>query len=94
VRPHRACRFRRHGAQRARGGGGGLWAGRSGRFPARHRHRHAHALAERTPERAEEFEQARRRLVGKDVNEMGGLFKAMVIANRSLPAPPGFEGTL
>jgi SAM-dependent MidA family methyltransferase len=52
------------------------------------------ALAERTPERAEEFEQARRRLVGKDANEMGGLFKAMVIANRSLPAPPGFEGTL
>jgi SAM-dependent MidA family methyltransferase len=50
------------------------------------------ALAQRTPERAEEFEQARRRLVGKDVGEMGGLFKAMVIANRSLPAPPGFEG--
>jgi SAM-dependent MidA family methyltransferase len=49
------------------------------------------ALAERTPERAEEFEQARRRLVGKDVGEMGGLFKAMVIANRNLPAPPGFE---
>ncbi len=50
------------------------------------------ALAERSPERAQEFEQARRRLVGKDVGEMGGLFKAMVIANRNLPAPPGFEG--
>ena len=49
------------------------------------------ALAERTPERAEEFEQARRRLVGKDDGEMGALFKAMVIANRNLPAPPGFE---
>jgi NADH dehydrogenase [ubiquinone] 1 alpha subcomplex assembly factor 7 len=49
------------------------------------------ALAQRTPERAEEFEQARRRLVGKDVGEMGALFKAMVIANRNLPAPPGFE---
>ncbi len=51
----------------------------------------AQALSDRTPDRAEEFEQARRRLVGKDVGEMGGLFKAMVVANRDLPAPPGFE---
>jgi SAM-dependent MidA family methyltransferase len=49
------------------------------------------ALCERTPDRAEEFEQARKRLVGKEIGEMGGLFKAMVIANRNLPAPPGFE---
>ena len=39
---------------------------RSASTPARGRSR------ERTPDRAEEFEQARRRLVGKDVGEMGG----------------------
>jgi SAM-dependent MidA family methyltransferase len=49
------------------------------------------ALAERAPDRAEEFESARRRLVGKNEGEMGGLFKAMVVANRSLSAPPGFQ---
>jgi NADH dehydrogenase [ubiquinone] 1 alpha subcomplex assembly factor 7 len=49
------------------------------------------ALCARTPDRADEFEQARRRLVGKDTGEMGALFKVMVVANRSLPAPPGFE---
>ena len=53
----------------------------------------AKALSERSPDRAEEFEQARRRLMGKDVGEMGGLFKAMAIANRDLPPPPGFEGS-
>ena len=49
------------------------------------------ALCERTPDRAEEFEQARKRLVGKEIGEMGALFKAMVIANRNLPPPPGFD---
>jgi NADH dehydrogenase [ubiquinone] 1 alpha subcomplex assembly factor 7 len=49
------------------------------------------ALAERTPERAQEFEDARKRLVGKDIGEMGALFKAMVVANRNLPVPPGFD---
>lgn len=49
------------------------------------------ALSERTPERATEFEQARRRLVGKDVGEMGALFKAMIVANRNHPIPPGFD---
>jgi len=52
----------------------------------------AQALCERSPDRAIEFEAARRRLVGKEVGEMGALFKAMVVANRNLPAPPGFEG--
>jgi NADH dehydrogenase [ubiquinone] 1 alpha subcomplex assembly factor 7 len=52
----------------------------------------AKALSERSPDRAEEFEQSRRRLMGKDVGEMGALFKAMAIANRDLPPPPGFEG--
>ncbi len=52
------------------------------------------ALAQRTPDRAEEFEQARRRLVGKEVGEMGGLFKAMVVANRNLAVPPGFDGAV
>ncbi|THD43118.1 MAG: class I SAM-dependent methyltransferase, partial [Bradyrhizobium sp.] len=49
------------------------------------------ALAERAPERADEFETARRRLVGKGDNEMGALFKAMAVANRALPVPPGFQ---
>jgi SAM-dependent MidA family methyltransferase len=49
------------------------------------------ALAERAPERAAEFEAARLRLVGKGENEMGALFKAMSIANRAVPAPPGFQ---
>ncbi len=50
------------------------------------------ALAERAPpERANEFEDARRRLVGKGEGEMGALFKAMAVANRSVPPPPGFQ---
>jgi SAM-dependent MidA family methyltransferase len=50
------------------------------------------ALAERAPpDRADEFEEARRRLVGKRDGEMGALFKAMVVANRSAPPPPGFQ---
>ena len=52
----------------------------------------AKALSDRSPDRAEEFEQARRRVAGKDVGEMGSLFKAMVVAHRDLPPPPGFEG--
>ncbi len=52
----------------------------------------AKALAERAgPERAEELQQARNRLVGKGKGEMGALFKAMAVANRTLPAPPGFR---
>jgi SAM-dependent MidA family methyltransferase len=51
----------------------------------------ARTLAERAPERADEFEQARRRLVGKGEGEMGALFKAMVVANRSVAPPPGFQ---
>lgn len=49
------------------------------------------ALAERAPERTDEFETARQRLVGKGEGEMGGLFKAMVVANRAVPPPPGFQ---
>jgi SAM-dependent MidA family methyltransferase len=52
----------------------------------------AKALAERAdPERAEELHQARNRLVGKAKGEMGALFKAMTVANRKLPPPPGFQ---
>ena len=51
----------------------------------------ADALSTRTPNRAAEFDSARRRLVGKGENEMGGLFKAMAVASRTLPRPPGFE---
>jgi SAM-dependent MidA family methyltransferase len=51
----------------------------------------ATALVERSPDRAEEFEIARRRLAGRGEGEMGSLFKAMTIANLSLPTPPGFE---
>ena len=50
------------------------------------------ALTERAPpDRAGEFELARQRLVGKSAGEMGGFFKAMGIANRAIPPPPGFE---
>jgi SAM-dependent MidA family methyltransferase len=51
----------------------------------------ARALVERSPDRADEIEAARRRLVGKGDNEMGALFKAMTVANRAVPAPPGFQ---
>ena len=50
------------------------------------------ALAERaTLDHAEEFERARARLVGKGQGEMGALFKAMVVADRKLRPPPGFQ---
>jgi SAM-dependent MidA family methyltransferase len=52
----------------------------------------ARTLAERAPpERADEFDVARRRLAGKGPGEMGALFKAMVVADRALPPPPGFQ---
>jgi NADH dehydrogenase [ubiquinone] 1 alpha subcomplex assembly factor 7 len=52
----------------------------------------AKALADRAdPERAEELRHARDRLVGKGKGEMGALFKAMAVANRRLPPPPGFQ---
>ena len=50
------------------------------------------ALAERaSADRAEEFQRARARLVGKNQGEMGALFKAMAIADRKLRPPPGFQ---
>ena len=50
------------------------------------------ALAERaSPDRAEEFQRARARLVGKNQGEMGALFKVMAIADRKLRPPPGFQ---
>jgi NADH dehydrogenase [ubiquinone] 1 alpha subcomplex assembly factor 7 len=50
------------------------------------------ALAERAgPERSEALQQARNRLVGKAKGEMGALFKAMAVADRRLPPPPGFQ---
>jgi NADH dehydrogenase [ubiquinone] 1 alpha subcomplex assembly factor 7 len=53
----------------------------------------AQALTSRAaPAQAAEIEAARQRLVGKGPGEMGALFKAMVVANRQLPAPPGFQG--
>ena len=51
----------------------------------------AKALSERSPDRAEEFEGAHQRLVGKGEGEMGALFKAMAICNLTLPTPPGFD---
>jgi SAM-dependent MidA family methyltransferase len=42
------------------------------------------------PAQAAAIAAARDRLAGKGPGEMGGLFKAMVVANRQLPAPPGF----
>jgi NADH dehydrogenase [ubiquinone] 1 alpha subcomplex assembly factor 7 len=50
------------------------------------------ALIERSdPERAVELRHTRNRLVGKGKGEMGALFKAMAVANRRLPPPPGFQ---
>src|SRR5271166_5983302 len=52
------------------------------------------ALVDRAgPERAEELQQARNRLVGKAKGEMGALFKAMAVADRKLPPPPGLQPT-
>jgi NADH dehydrogenase [ubiquinone] 1 alpha subcomplex assembly factor 7 len=50
------------------------------------------ALSERAAaDRAEEFQRARARLVGKNQGEMGALFKAIAIADRKLRPPPGFQ---
>jgi len=40
---------------------------------------------------AADIEAARQRLTGKGPEEMGALFKVLVVANRALPAPPGFH---
>ena len=53
----------------------------------------AQALTTRAaPAQAADVEAARARLAGKGPGAMGGLFKAMVVANRQLPTPPGFQG--
>jgi SAM-dependent MidA family methyltransferase len=44
------------------------------------------------PAQAAGVEAARERLAGKGADEMGALFKVMVVANRQLPVPPGFQG--
>jgi NADH dehydrogenase [ubiquinone] 1 alpha subcomplex assembly factor 7 len=43
------------------------------------------------PQQIADIESARMRLSGKGEGEMGALFKAIVIANRNLPTPPGFQ---
>lgn len=43
------------------------------------------------PQQIADIESARLRLSGKGEGEMGALFKAMVVANRALPTPPGFQ---
>jgi NADH dehydrogenase [ubiquinone] 1 alpha subcomplex assembly factor 7 len=53
----------------------------------------AQALASRAgAAQAADVEAARARLSGKGAGEMGALFKAMVVAHRQLPVPPGFHG--
>jgi SAM-dependent MidA family methyltransferase len=53
----------------------------------------AQALTSRAaPAQAADVEAARARLAGKGPGAMGALFKAMVVANRQLPTPPGFQG--
>ena len=47
-------------------------------------------VARAQPGQRAELESGRDRLVGKGQGEMGALFKAMVVANRAMPAPPGF----
>ena len=52
----------------------------------------AQALSSRAAAaQAADIEAARLRLVGKGPGQMGALFKAMVVANRQLPVPPGFQ---
>ncbi|MBV9290539.1 MAG: SAM-dependent methyltransferase, partial [Hyphomicrobiales bacterium] len=48
------------------------------------------ALIERAPERREEVERTRERLVGKAKGQMGALCKAMAVTDRGMPPPPGF----
>jgi NADH dehydrogenase [ubiquinone] 1 alpha subcomplex assembly factor 7 len=53
----------------------------------------AQALSSRAAAaQAADIEAARLRLTGKGSGQMGALFKAMVVANRQVPAPPGFQG--
>ena len=56
----------------------------------------AEALVARAsdPKRAADIEGARQRLAGRGEGEMGALFKAMVVANRALPVPAGFQTPL
>jgi len=52
----------------------------------------AQALSSRAAAaQAADIEAARLRLTGKGPGQMGALFKAMVVANRQLPVPPGFQ---
>ena len=52
----------------------------------------AQALSSRAAAaQAADIEAARLRLIGKGPGQMGALFKAMVVANRQLPVPPGFQ---
>jgi NADH dehydrogenase [ubiquinone] 1 alpha subcomplex assembly factor 7 len=48
-------------------------------------------LGRAAPAQSNDIEASRQRLAGKGEGEMGGLFKVMVVAHRSLPAPPGFQ---
>jgi NADH dehydrogenase [ubiquinone] 1 alpha subcomplex assembly factor 7 len=48
-------------------------------------------LGRAAPAQSAEIESSRQRLAGKNDDEMGALFKVMVIAHRALPAPPGFH---
>jgi NADH dehydrogenase [ubiquinone] 1 alpha subcomplex assembly factor 7 len=43
------------------------------------------------PQQQSDIESARVRLSGRGEGEMGALFKAMVVTNRALPTPPGFQ---
>jgi NADH dehydrogenase [ubiquinone] 1 alpha subcomplex assembly factor 7 len=52
----------------------------------------AQALSSRAAAaQAADIEAARLRLTGKGPGQMGALFKAMVVANRQVPVPPGFQ---
>jgi SAM-dependent MidA family methyltransferase len=44
-----------------------------------------------TPQKADEIDNAVKRLMGEGRTDMGKLFKAMAIANPSLGELPGFE---
>ena len=80
MRPHRPCRFRRDGAQR-RAPPGPRSTGRSTRATSCARSASTsgprRSPSAPDPERAEELQHTRDRLVGKGKGEMGALFKAM-----------------
>ena len=91
--PHRPCRFRRDGAQRARDRRGRLRPDRPGRLPARARHRRAHPRARRA-RRPSAPTNSKRRAAASSARaraKWARCSRRWSVANRSVPPPPGFQ---